>query len=132
MTTQIRSELVLSSGVGLVATLVDLYALTALVELFGWSAQQANVPALLLGACAQFVGSRYLVFQAQAGSWLAQGAGFSIVELGTLALNGLLFSLFVNIAPYPLARLVSTALVFVAFSFPLWRCVFRRSVNQQT
>ncbi len=123
------NELILSAGVGAVATVVDLFVLTLLVEVFGLSAQWANVPALLAGALIQFLGSRQLVFRAISGSWLLQGAGFSLVELGTLVLNGALFALFVGLGlgPYPVLRMAATALVFAFFSFPLWRWVFGKT-----
>lgn len=126
-------EFLASGAVGVVATAVDLFSLTFLIEVLALGPQLANLPALALGAIVQFVGSRGLVFRASAGdflarnSWLAQGAGFSVVELGTLALNGVVFSLLMatGLCPYVIARVVSTFLVFAGFSFPLWRCVFR-------
>jgi hypothetical protein len=58
-----------------------------------------------------------------------QIAGFAATEAATLALNGLAFHVLVTFTPvpYPLARPAGTFLVFVLFSFPMWRLVFRRS-----
>ncbi len=115
-------------GVGGLATIVDLVALTLLVEAIGLSADQANVPALLAGAAVQFVGCRHLVFRASDGQLSRQLLGFAGVEIATLALNGLLFHalLVLTPLPYPVVRLVGTFLVYVSFSFPMWHMVFER------
>ena len=117
---------VASLGVGGVATLVDLVALMVLVEAFGLSPDQANVPALLVGVAVQFVGCRHLVFRATDGQLSKQVLGFAGVELATLALNGLLFHalLVLTPLPYPVIRLIGTFLVYVSFSYPLWHLVF--------
>jgi putative flippase GtrA len=114
--------------VGLVATVVDLAVLAALVEVFALSPQLANLPALAAGAVVQFIGCRHLVFAAAEGDLRRQITGFAATELATLALNGLSFHLLVTFTPvpYPLARPVGTFLVFILFSFPMWRLVFRR------
>jgi len=119
---------VASLGVGGAATLVDLLALTLLVELVGLSPDRANVPALLVGAAVQFIGCRHLVFRAGDGQLSRQVLGFAGVEIATLALNGLLFHalLVLTPLPYPVIRLIGTFLVFVSFSYPMWHIVFER------
>jgi putative flippase GtrA len=121
------SRLAGSAGLGVLATVVDFAVLTGLVELAGLAPAIANIPALACGAAVQFVGCRYLVFRARAGSFAKQLGGFAATELGTVALNGLAFHLFVTFTsiPYPIARVVGTFLVFAGFSFPLWTLVFR-------
>jgi putative flippase GtrA len=116
-----------SVGVGGAATAVDFGALTLLVELATLSPELANVPALLAGATVQFLGCRHLVFGAGHRRLPHQLAGFVLVEVTTLALNGLVFHLLVTQTPvpYPLARALGTFLVFTAFSYPLWHRVFR-------
>jgi len=116
-----------AGGVGAAATLVDLLALALLVEICGLRAVVANVPALLAGAIVQFWGSRTLVFSARSGSLRRQLMGFAITEALTLTLNGLAFHLLVGLLhlPYLVGRPLGTALVFFAFSFPMWRRVFR-------
>jgi putative flippase GtrA len=111
---------------GGVATLVDLTTLTLLVEAFGMSPERANVPALLSGAIAQFVGSRGFVFRANGGALGPQLAGFALVEVGTFALNAASFQLAVTrtALPYPLARVLCQFAVYVGFSYPLWKRVF--------
>ena len=117
-------------GVGGLATLMDLVALAALVEVAGLDPSAANVPALLVGACVQFVGCRKLIFRrGPQRSARSQLGPFVLVELGTLALNALFYAWLVQLqpfgAPYALLRLVSTFVVFVGFSFPAWHWVFR-------
>jgi len=119
--------LIRGAGVGVAATVVDLVVLAVLVELVGLAPTVANVPALIAGAAVQFVGCRHLVFRASAGSLARQLVGFAVTEAGTLVLNGVAFHLLVTLSPVPyaLARPFGTFLVFVGFSYPLWRLVFR-------
>jgi len=121
------SQLVRGAGVGVVATIVDLLALVILVEGLGLEPVVANVPALLAGAAVQFVGCRHLVFRASDGALGRQILGFAITEALTLALNGFVFHALTTLSPlpYPLARVAGTFLVFIGFSFPVWRLVFR-------
>ena len=116
-----------ASGVGILASVLDLAVLTLLVRGFGFSAQEANVPALLCGAVVQFAGSRHVVFGAAHRDLRPQLARFALAELGTLALNALGFALLTHFTPlpFPLARLAATLLVFVCFSYPAWTRVFR-------
>lgn len=116
-----------SAGIGLLATAVDLAVLALLVEVAGLTPAWANGPALLAGAVVQFIGCRYLVFSASAGSLKKQLLGFGVTEAATLALNAVAFHLLVTLTPvpYPLARPIGTFLVFVGFSFPMWSLVFR-------
>jgi len=112
--------------VGGAATLVDLGVLALLVELAHLPALVANVPALLAGALVQFLGCRYFVFRADGGDVRKQAGGFAAVELATMVLNGLAFHALVAglHVPYVVARPLGTFLVFVAFSYPMWRLVF--------
>lgn len=116
-----------ASGVGLLASALDLAVLTLLVRGLGLSAQAANVPALLAGAMVQFLGARHVVFGASEAGVGPQLARFVLAELGTLTLNALLFAALTRWTPlpFPLARLAATSLVFVAYSFPAWTGVFR-------
>ncbi len=118
--------------VGGLATLADFAALTALIELAHVREIVANVPALAVGALVQFLGCRHLVFQAARGHLGKQLLGFAVVELATLALNGVAFHLLVTVAeaPYWLARPLGTFGVFVGFSYPLWKWVFKSSLKQ--
>ena len=113
--------------VGAAATAVDLLALILLVELFGMDPRWANVPALTLGLAVQFVGNKYFAFQDHRPQVLRQGSLFLLVETGAFALNALAFHLLVTLAttPYLLARLVGAAVVYIGFSYPLWRLIFK-------
>ncbi|RMG14299.1 MAG: GtrA family protein [Deltaproteobacteria bacterium] len=115
-----------ASAVGIVATGVDLGTLTLLVEVLGVSKLVANWPSLLLGVLVQFLGAKYAVFKAGDGPWVRHLTGFVLAEIGTYLLNGLAFHLLVTLTPIPyvLARLVGTFVVFVTFSYPVWRWVF--------
>ncbi|CAG0985943.1 hypothetical protein PLCT2_02187 [Planctomycetaceae bacterium] len=117
--------------VGGIATLADFVALALLVEVAHWRETVANAPALCVGAVVQFIGCRHLVFQAARGHLGRQLVGFAIVELATLVLNGAAFHALVTVAgaPYWLARPLGTFAVFVGFSYPLWKWVFKSSLK---
>ncbi len=123
-------RLLRSSGVGAAATLVDLGALFLLVHRAGLAPAGANIPALLLGLAAQFLGNKLYAFEdrSRGRTLVAQSGKFALVELGALALNALLFQLLITRtpAPYLLARLVASALVYFGYSFPLWGRIFRQ------
>ena len=91
------------------------------------SAQWANVPSLLAGLTVQFLGNRTFVFKASKGRLSRQLGAFAAAEAGALALNALGFAALVawSPVPYPLARLLGEAVVYVAYSYPLWHKVFR-------
>lgn len=109
------------------ATIVDVFLLLCLVELGGVAPALANVPALLGGLAVQFVGNKYWAFDDQSESLLRQGAAFAVIEVGAVALNAAGFHLLIaaTTVPYPLARLLTSALVYGLFSYPLWHLVFR-------
>jgi putative flippase GtrA len=119
------------SGVaGLAATAADLATLAILVELAHWHARTANIPALLVGGIVNFVGNRSYAFHARAGNAAKQAVGYSVVEGVALGLNGLLYEAALRLIPsaesvFWLVRLLTTSVVFLAWSFPLWRRVFR-------
>lgn len=115
---------------GSAATLVDIAVLALLVSLFHLDPRAANVPALVAGGIVSFVGNRHFVFRATKGSIVKQAVLFAFVEIVALALNGVLFdgamrALAAHASFYVPIRLVTTNLVFLFFSFPLWHLVFR-------
>jgi putative flippase GtrA len=114
-------------AVGVVATAVDLLVLFALVQGLGMSPAAANVPALLAGLAVQFLGCRAVVFAGSDRPLVKQALGFVVAEAGTLALNAVTFHLLVTLTrvPYAGARPLGQLVVFVAFSYPAWRRVFR-------
>src|SRR6476661_5965847 len=113
---------------GGVATFADLATLFVLVSLLHVEPRAANVPALVVGGAVQFFANRHFVFDAKAGALARQAILFLIVESIALLLNGLLFDRAMHLLSeglYAPARLVTSNLVFVFFSYPLWRFVFR-------
>jgi putative flippase GtrA len=121
--------LIRSTLAGGAATLADLIVLSACVAL-GVSPRIASIPALVAGGVVNFYGNRHFAFRARSGSLSRQATLYAITELVALALNGLLFDAamrtFHPSAPMVLvARLITTNLVFVFFSYPIWRRVFR-------
>jgi putative flippase GtrA len=122
-----------STLVGVLATFVDLGLVALAVGALHVAPRAANVPALLAGAVVQFVGNRRFAFRAGSGSLRRQIALFSLTELAALALNGLLFELVARLVPLGAAgavatRAITTNAVYVLYSYPLWRRVFRPAV----
>jgi putative flippase GtrA len=121
----------LRSGLaGALATGVDLGVLALLVSGFGVSAHSANVPALVAGGIANFLGNRHFAFRAHGGSLTRQALGYTAVEIVALVLNGVLYDVALRVFPgalhlYWLVRIVTSHLVFLCWSYPLWRRVFR-------
>ena len=116
-----------SIGVGAVATVVDLVLLIVLIEAVSLSPVEANVPALGIGLAIQFFGNKFFAFEDHSRSYAKQGAQFALVEAGSLTLNAFLFHLIMTWAslPYAVVRLVCSAIIYIGFSYPLWRRVFR-------
>jgi putative flippase GtrA len=113
------------------ATLADIGVLALLVALIGLSPRVASIPALLAGGVVNFLGNRHFAFRATEGSLPKQAVLYAIVELAALGANGLLFDIVMRLLPPGLAwayvpvRLVTSHIVFLAWSYPLWRLVFR-------
>jgi putative flippase GtrA len=124
-------ELARSLLAGGAATLADLGVLTALVSIAHWSPRDANLPALLVGGVVNFFGNRNFAFRAQEDSRSLQKhvVGYTLVEVVALALNGILYDAFLRAVPgaahlYWLVRLATSNVVFLLWSYPLWRRVF--------
>jgi putative flippase GtrA len=126
-----RLDRLLRAGIaGAAATLVDLAVLAVLVSLLHVDARAASVPALIAGGVANFLGNRHFAFRATEGSIARQAALYTIVEIVALALNGLLYDNVLRLFPrthdaYWLVRLATSHVVFLCWSYPLWRKVFR-------
>ena len=123
-------ELARSLVAGGAATLADLAVLTFSVAVLHLSPQAANVPALVAGGVVNFFGNRHFAFRAHEGSVERHVLGYTLVEIVALALNGALYDLVLRAAPasshvYWLVRLVTSHIVFLLWSYPLWRKVFR-------
>jgi putative flippase GtrA len=123
------AELLRAGAAGIIATAVDVSTLALLVSALHWEARAANLPALLAGGVANFIGNRHFAFRASAGNIAKQAIGYTVVEVVALALNGVLYDLVLRSVPvaahaYWAVRLVTSHVVFLAWSFPLWRRVF--------
>jgi putative flippase GtrA len=119
-----------SALTGGAATLVDLGVIAFAVGVLGVSAAAANLPALLAGAAVQFAGNRHFAFRAGGGDARRQAALFALTEAVTMALNAALYHLVVTrVALGPggavIARAITTNLVFVLWSYPVWSRIFR-------
>lgn len=116
-----------SAAVGILASAADLVVLVLLVHGCGLGPRTANLPALLVGVFIQYFGNKYWAFEDRSTDHLRQGSAFALVELGTLALNAGGFHLLVafRVLPYPLIRVLVSLSVYLGFSYPLWRRVFR-------
>lgn len=115
--------------VGSGATLADLSVFETCVRAVGMAPSAARFPALLTGACLQFVGNRGFTFRAQAGSLPRQAWLFVVAEALTLALNWSIFHLLVtNIdgVPPELLGFLGTFIVFITFAYPVRRWVIFR------
>jgi len=112
--------------VGSGATLVDFSIFSACVRALGIAPTQARLPALLAGACLQFVGSRGFTFRAQAGNLPRQLKLFVVAELITLALNWGVFQLLIQRihgVPPELVSFLGTGVVFLVFAYPVRKLV---------
>jgi putative flippase GtrA len=111
------------------ATAVDVGVLALLVSAFHVDPRLASIPALLLGGVANFLGNRHFAFRAREGSLVRQAALYAVIELLALAMNGALYDLVLRTVPgaphaYVWVRLATSHLVFLCWSYPLWRRVF--------
>jgi putative flippase GtrA len=113
------------------ATLADVAVLALLVSVVGLAPRTASIPALGSGGIVNFLGNRHFAFRASRGSLAKQAVLYTLVELAALAANGVLFDVAMRLLPHGLAwayvpvRLVTSHIVFLAWSYPLWRLVFR-------
>ena len=118
--------------VGSGATLVDFSIFTTCVRAIDVAPAHARLPALVAGACVQFVGNRSFTFRARAGKLSTQLKWFLAAEAITLALNWSLFQLLIRRihgAPPELVSFLGTGVVFVAFAYPVRRLVIFRLPN---
>ena len=91
-------------------------------RLVGVDPAWARAPALMTGACIQFLGNRSFTFRAQAGRLSRQARLFLLFESLTLALNWGLYQGLLKALPMLAPEVLSfigTFLVFVSFNYPL-------------
>src|SRR5262249_7157941 len=80
-----------------------------------------------------FLGQKHLAFRAKGGDVRREAIFFALVQLGGLVLNALLYDLVLRLVPaaagaqgalYVPVRLVTTNVVWLGYSFPMWHLVF--------
>jgi putative flippase GtrA len=125
-----RSTFVRSLLAGGVATIVDLAVLAFATGVLHLDPRVANVPGLLAGAVVQFLANRHFAFGAASGSLRRQATGFALAETAALALNAVLYHLVASAFPLGVlaalgARAITTNAVYLGFSYPIWKRVFR-------
>jgi putative flippase GtrA len=101
-----------------------------MVSLLGISPRVASVPALTLGSVAMFFGQKHFAFRSRGGRVAREVMLFAIVQVVGLALNAVLYDGLLRVSPFAThwyvgARLLTTNLVWLGFSFPTWHYVFR-------
>jgi len=110
--------------VGSGATLTDFSIFMTCVRAIDIAPATARVPALLAGACVQFLGNRTFTFRARAGSLSRQALLFLTFEALGFALNWTTFRVLldrITFLPPELVTLLASFLVFVGFSYPIRR-----------
>ncbi len=113
------------------ATLADVAVLTLLVAGLGLTPAAANVPALVVGGVVNFFGNRHFAFRARSGDVVQQAVRYGVVEIVALVLNGVLYAAAIHAAGarashlFWAIRLATSHVVFLGWSYPLWRHVFR-------
>jgi putative flippase GtrA len=125
-------QTVRAGAAGIIATAVDLATLSLLVSGLHMSPHVANVPALVMGGIANFLGNRHFAFRSSREPLAKQAIGYTLVEIVALALNGWLFEIALRLFPhatnaYWALRLATSHIVFLLWSYPLWCFVFRAS-----
>ena len=118
-----------SALTGGAATLADLAVLALATGALHASPKAANVPALLVGAVVQFFGNKRFAFRARGGDPRRQAALFLATEAVALTLNAALYHAIASLVPLVpatavLARAITTHLVFLLWSYPVWKRVF--------
>lgn len=111
---------------GVAATAVDVTTLVLLVE-HGTAVALAAFIAASLGAAVGFSLNKYIAFRDRSPISLEQCSRFALVAVATALLMAGAMQLAVTLgAPYLVAKLVCSALVFVAWTYPAQRrLVFR-------
>ncbi|APR78567.1 Hypothetical protein A7982_03914 [Minicystis rosea] len=119
------------------ASLADLATLGVAVGAFEVSPATASIPALLTGASVQFFGNRHFAFRATSGRVRRQALLFVATEVMGLIFNALLYDRVAALLPATatsavFGRVVTTNLVFLLWSYPMWCRVFRTNDMSQS
>ena len=115
--------------IGGIASLIAWGTLVFLVQIVHLAPQVANIPSLIIGSLTQFLGNRFFVFKATERHYAKQAVEYVGVETAAFFLNASLFSALVTWTPiyYAAAQPVSSLCIFIFFSYPMWKLVFRKA-----
>ncbi len=110
------------------ATLADLAVIAFAVGILHASPRAANIPALFVGATVQFFGNRHFAFRASSGKIQRQALLFVASEAVAMVLNAALYHAAAALPLTPitavLARAITTNIVFLLWSYPVWKRIF--------
>jgi ceramide glucosyltransferase len=128
-----RARSLLAGGA---ATLADLAVLAFAMGVLGASPRAANLPALCAGAAVQFLGNRHFVFRAGSGRIDRQLVLFLAAEAIGLVVNASLYHGVASFFPLTragaiVARILTSNIVFVLWSYPVWTRIFRPKAAEQ-
>lgn len=128
LVTKPREMLAAGMG-GAIGTVIDFAVLVLLVELAGLSIPVSAFLAASAGAVVCFLLNKHLAFRDRTPVTLQQVARFGLVAVAAALLMGLAMRIVaVDLGmPYPAAKAVCAALVFIAWTYPAQRrLVFAR------
>jgi phosphatidylglycerophosphate synthase/putative flippase GtrA len=115
-----------------VATVADLAVASSIVYNLHGSPSVATVLGCLVGAVVSFILTRVWAFESH-GPWLPQVARYVFVSAGTAALNGGGVAVLALLnAPFLLAWVLTRAIVFATWSYPLQRDFVFNSTHDMT
>jgi putative flippase GtrA len=114
--------------IGALASIADMSTLVCLVQLFGILPHIAIIPSLMVGSTLQFLGNRQVVYHSN-GVVGRQLFIYICGELVSFTLNGTGYYIMTTHTSihYAVARLMVSAVIFICFSYPLWRYIFSHS-----
>lgn len=119
-------RLLKSMLVGLAATVLDFVTLVVLASLIGLYLPIANIVALMVGLIVQFFANKHWAFNnhEQLSSQLV--GKFILVECGAFLLNAALFwvACLITTFHYTAIKLLVGFIVYMGFSYPMWKWVF--------
>ncbi len=115
------------------ATLTDLGVLALLASVLHLGPRVASVPALVVAGVVNFVANRRFAFGVRGGDVKRHAMMFAAVQAVTIALNAIAFDVAmraIGSTPYYWAvRLVVSNVVYLAWSFPMFRRIFRGELS---
>jgi putative flippase GtrA len=128
---QVFLRLVRSGVAGAAASVTDLASLALLVGVAHVSARAASVPCLLAGNVVMFFGQKLVAFRARGTNMRRELLLFALVQAGGLVLTAVFYDGVMRLVPerhglFLVARIVTTNVVWLAYSFPMWHFVFQR------